>query len=159
MNRWLNNNYKLSSLFDAGKSSSGLWWPLEPWFNTVFVTTGHRVDRVLSFFSSRQNWDSPTPSTAGECPSPPLWFGGGHTRLRERKWGSLPIPTKGHTRWYSICILCAVGAPVASVTGWKENNRTTCGLVVESADQMDHVGDWRSSLRFEGSPDVGKTSG
>jgi len=50
------------------------------------------------------------------------------------------------------------GAPVAGVTGWKENNRTTCGLVVESADQLDHVGDWRSSLRFEGSPDVGKTS-
>ncbi len=47
---------------------------------------------------------------------------------------------------------------MAGVTGWKENNRTTCGLVVESADQMEHVGDWRSSLRFEGSPEVGKTS-
>jgi hypothetical protein len=33
---------------------------------------GHRVDRVLSFLSSRQNWDSPTPSPAGECPPPSL---------------------------------------------------------------------------------------
>jgi hypothetical protein len=29
-----------------------------------------------SFFSSRPNWDSPTPSHAGEC-VPPLWFRGG----------------------------------------------------------------------------------
>jgi hypothetical protein len=33
------------------------------------------TDTVLCFFSSRPNWD-PTPSPAGECPSP-LWFGGG----------------------------------------------------------------------------------
>ncbi len=47
----------------------------------------HRVDRVLGFFSSRPNWDSPTPSPAGECA--PLWFWGeGHTGLRERGWGS-----------------------------------------------------------------------
>jgi hypothetical protein len=26
-----------------------------------------RVDKVLSFLSSRPNWDSPTPSHAGEC--------------------------------------------------------------------------------------------
>ncbi len=35
----------------------------------------HRVGRVLSFFSSRRNWDSPTPSPAGECAL--LWFRGG----------------------------------------------------------------------------------
>jgi hypothetical protein len=38
---------------------------------------------------------------------------------------------------------------VAGVTGWKENNRTTCGLEVESADQMDHVGDWSCTLTIE----------
>ncbi len=38
----------------------------------------HRVDRVLSFFSSRRNWDSPTPSPAGECAPPPLG---------KRRWG------------------------------------------------------------------------
>ncbi len=30
----------------------------------------HRVGRLLSFFSSRRNWDSPTPSPAGECAPP-----------------------------------------------------------------------------------------
>jgi hypothetical protein len=48
----------------------------------------HRVGRVLSFFSSRRNWDSPNLPTAGECSPHPLVRGGGHTRLRERGWGS-----------------------------------------------------------------------
>ncbi len=46
----------------------------------------HRVGRVLSFFSSRWNWDSPLPSLA--CGS------GG---------GGVPIPTRGQTPWCSIC--------------------------------------------------------
>ncbi len=58
----------------------------------------HRVDRVLSFFSSRPNWDFPTPSQADECVYPsPLWFrgGGGGTLARGRGgWGS-PIPDEG----------------------------------------------------------------
>jgi hypothetical protein len=33
----------------------------------------HRLDRVLIFFSSRPNWESPTSSHADEC-VPPLWF-------------------------------------------------------------------------------------
>jgi hypothetical protein len=32
-----------------------------------FRLSTHRLDRVLSFFSSRPNWDSPTPSPTGEC--------------------------------------------------------------------------------------------
>jgi hypothetical protein len=51
----------------------------------------HRDGRVLSVFSSRRNWDSPTPSPAGECAQSPFGLGGGgggHTRLRERGWGS-----------------------------------------------------------------------
>jgi hypothetical protein len=100
--------------------------------------------------------------SAGECAPPPPRFGSGGgggegTLVCGRGGGGLPIPTKGHTLCYSLYFVTA-GAPVAGVTGWKENNRTTCGLVVESADPMEHVGDWRSSLRFEGSPDVGKTS-
>jgi hypothetical protein len=58
-------------------------------------------------FSSRLNWDSPTPLPAGEaflqslelglphpfirgrvCPPHPLVRGGGHTRLRLKGWGS-----------------------------------------------------------------------
>ncbi len=37
----------------------------------------HKVGRVLSFFFSRRNWDSPNPSTAGECAPPPPVLGGG----------------------------------------------------------------------------------
>jgi len=47
--------------------------------------TNHRVGRVLSFFSSRRNWNSPTPSHAGEC-------------------GGVPIPPRGLTLWYSMYI-------------------------------------------------------
>jgi hypothetical protein len=39
-------------------------------------------------FSSRWNWDSPTPVAAGECAPPPFGTGGGHTRLRLKGWGS-----------------------------------------------------------------------
>jgi hypothetical protein len=48
----------------------------------------HRVGRVLSFFSSRRNWDSPTPLAAGECAPPPFGPGGGNTRLQQKGWGS-----------------------------------------------------------------------
>jgi hypothetical protein len=48
----------------------------------------HRVGRVLSFFSSRLNWDSPTPLAAGECAPPPFGPGGGNTRLRLKGCGS-----------------------------------------------------------------------
>ncbi len=48
-----------------------------------------RVDRVLSFLSNRQYWDSPAPSRAGGCvlPLPPKGSGAKHTRLEERGWG------------------------------------------------------------------------
>jgi hypothetical protein len=39
-------------------------------------------------FSSRWNWDSPTPLAAGECAPTPFGPGGGHTRLRLKGWGS-----------------------------------------------------------------------
>ncbi len=61
-------------LFHLAPSSTPLPLPLPP------STTGpecavHRVDRVLRFFSSRRNWDSPTPSPAGNVP-PYSWSGG-----------------------------------------------------------------------------------
>jgi hypothetical protein len=48
--------------------------------------TTHRVDRMLSLFSSRPNWVSPTPSSVGERAL--LWFRGGvHTVVCERGGG------------------------------------------------------------------------
>ncbi len=47
----------------------------------------HRIGRVLSFFSSRRNWDSPTPHPQASMP-PPLWFrGGGEHSLAGKGWG------------------------------------------------------------------------
>ncbi len=43
-------------------------------------SSAHIVGRVLSFFSSRRNWESPDPSPAGECAPPPP--------PRERGWES-----------------------------------------------------------------------
>ncbi len=37
----------------------------------------HRIDRVISFLSSRPNWDSTTPLTCKRVCFPLLWFGGG----------------------------------------------------------------------------------
>ncbi len=61
---------------------------------TCFDGVHHRVGRVLSF--------SPVVGI-GSVP-PPLWFRGeGHIRWRERG-GRVPIPTRGHTLWYSLYI-------------------------------------------------------
>ncbi len=65
-------------------------------------TEEHRVGRELSFFSSRRNWDSPNPSPAGECA--PFGSGGKGTLAGERAVGRVPVPTKGHTLWYSVNI-------------------------------------------------------
>ncbi len=65
---------------------------------------------MLSFFSSRQNWDSPNPSSAGKCapppphPPPPLGSGGRGTLAGERGVGRAPIPTSGHTLRYPLYI-------------------------------------------------------
>ncbi len=57
---------------------------------TISIRIGlyHREGRVLIFFSSRRNRDSPNPSPAGECAPPPPVLWEGLTRLRERGWGS-----------------------------------------------------------------------
>ncbi len=52
----------------------------------------HRVDKVPGFFSSRPKWDPPPPlhplTRWRVCPLPLRFRGGGHSRLRERGWGS-----------------------------------------------------------------------
>ncbi len=73
---------------------------------------GPRVDDVVSFFSSRPNWDSPIPSHAGERvspPPPPLVPGGKHMQsLAGDGVGGDPIPTRGWHSRYNI-VLCGVG--------------------------------------------------
>ncbi len=50
----------------------------------IFIITEY-IGRVLSFFSSRRNWDSANPLPAGECaPPPPVLGGGAHSLARER---------------------------------------------------------------------------
>ncbi len=45
------------------------------------------------------------PSPAGECALPPFAWGGGRGTLTgERGGGRVPIPTRGHTLWYSVYI-------------------------------------------------------
>jgi hypothetical protein len=56
-------------------------------------STERERGRVLSFFSSRRNWDSPNPSHEGECVIPP-GSGGNHTLAGERGVGRVPIPTR-----------------------------------------------------------------
>jgi hypothetical protein len=63
----------------------------------------HKVDRVLGFFSSRPNWESPTPSPAGEC-GPPLWFGGGGTLACERGDGGSQF-RRGDGHCGTLCTL------------------------------------------------------
>jgi hypothetical protein len=52
-------------------------------FDSLEYSSTHRVGRVLSFFSSRRNWNSPNPSPAGEFPPPPVLGVGAHTLARE----------------------------------------------------------------------------
>jgi hypothetical protein len=71
---------------DSHAKSSLYFWAYKPYKD-------HRVGRLLSFFSSRRNWDSPNPSPSGECAPPPSPFGSGgmgsgHARRRERGWES-----------------------------------------------------------------------
>jgi len=48
---------------------------------------------VLSFFSSRPNWDSPTPSPAGERAPPPFGSGGaGYALACGGGGGAVPFP-------------------------------------------------------------------
>jgi hypothetical protein len=80
------------------------------------------VDRVIDFFSSRPNWDHPSPPTtspAGEC-SPSLFSGGEHKLAGEGVGG--PISDKGQTlysrygiyRWFNS-YNCSSTVPT-----WKE---------------------------------------
>jgi hypothetical protein len=78
----------------------------------IVASVRHRADRVLGFFSSRPNWDPPTPLTRKRVCAPLPHFGSegeGHTRLREMGWGS-PNSDEGTDTVYSkyIYVLCGI---------------------------------------------------
>jgi hypothetical protein len=52
------------------------------------VSEGPQSRQNAKLFLGRPNWDSSTPSHAGDCVPPPFVPGGGHTRLRKRGLGS-----------------------------------------------------------------------
>ncbi len=86
---------------------------------------------MLSFFSSRRNWNSPTPLAAGECAPPPFDPGGGHTRLREGV-GGVPIPTRGHKLWCSIYISTLWGRVIKKGEGAREEQEEGGGRLGKS---------------------------
>ncbi len=52
------------------RNHSILWEPhdkMTTWHFTFYILHFTCVGKVLSFFSSRRNWDSPNPSPADEC--------------------------------------------------------------------------------------------
>ncbi len=111
MHRWLkavnnNANSSISSLFDAGKSSSRLWRPLEPWFTIIYICdcrTESRQSAKLFLKSSELGLHQP-PTRRRVYPQPGFGSRGGGTLACGRGGGRVPIPTNGHTLWYSICI-------------------------------------------------------
>jgi hypothetical protein len=71
------------------------------------TSLNHGVGRVLSFFSSRLNWDSPNHSPAGKCAPLPLvpgWGGGGQPFCRERGWESPNTDEGTNTVVLYICV-------------------------------------------------------
>jgi hypothetical protein len=63
----------------------------------------HRVGRVLSFSPVVGIGTPPTPHPQANVP-PPLGSGGRGTLAGEKGGGRVPVPTRGHTLWYSIYI-------------------------------------------------------
>jgi hypothetical protein len=83
----------------------------------------HRVGRVLSFSSSRRNWESPNPP-----PSvlPPLVPGGGAHSLAREGMGESPFQRRNiHRGTLHIYVLCAITLPQADppIAPWLANNK------------------------------------
>ncbi len=72
---------------------------------------------VLSFISSRRNWDSPNPSAAGECapPPPPVLGGGIHSLAREGLGESQCRRGDIHCGTLYIYVLCDLDPPYFSL--------------------------------------------
>jgi hypothetical protein len=92
-----------------------LWEPFL--FCCRLYGSNQRVDRVLSFFSCRCNWDSPMhPLTRRRVCPPPLWFRGERALSLGRGGVGVPIQTRGDTQWNSIYICTLWVQPSSQVT-------------------------------------------
>ncbi len=87
----------------------------------------HRVGRVLSFFSSRRGWDSPTPRQQASVPPPPLVGREGHTRWREKGWQS-PNSDEGTFTCGTlfIYVLCGLSYRPANHVACRAGTTTLC---------------------------------
>ena len=81
--------HQLSSSLSSTSTTCGMC-EVQPLIHTpIFPPSGnqlscdHRVVRVLSFFPSRRNWDSPNPSPARRVCPPPVLGGEAHSLARE----------------------------------------------------------------------------
>ncbi len=72
----------------------------------TLIHGNHRVDRVLSFLSSRLNCDYPTPSHAGAVLPPPLVPGEAHSHTGEGVGGSQFQRGDRHSGTLGISALC-----------------------------------------------------
>ncbi len=86
----------------------------------VRYSPSHRVDRVLGFFSSRPNWDSPTPSPwpsgCFSTPQPPLVpRGGPHSLAGEGGVGSQFGRGERHCGTLGVYVLCGPILPTKEV--------------------------------------------
>jgi hypothetical protein len=92
------------------------------WRTGMMDTWIYRAGRVLSFFSSRRNWDYPNPSPAGECAPPPLVLGGRGTLAGERGVGRV---RRGdiHCGTLYIYVLCAC------ITDIAPKSKTSTGIM------------------------------
>jgi hypothetical protein len=76
--------------------------------NLIFLHLCPQSGQSAVFFSSRWNWDAPTPSPAGECDPLPPFGTGGATRWRHGPGvGGVPIPTR------DMCFFC-VGLAISA---------------------------------------------
>ncbi len=92
---------------------------------------------MLSFFSSRRNWDSPTPHPQASVPHPQanvppptLWFRGRVTLAGERGVGRVPIPTRGHT--YTVVLFLCTYFVVTSMDVHKNAHGTQMKTILSS---------------------------
>ncbi len=87
------------------------WWPMkigEDVPEAVFVFAILRGDsqsrQSVKLFLQSSELGHPQPLARKRVPPPPFGSGGRSTLAGEKVGGRVPIPTRGHTLWYSIYI-------------------------------------------------------